>query len=167
MLAFIGYTLTPPPLGVLKLTDSSSLDGRTLFTCISPPSFVCGLQLARHYPSKPFHLNNSPLPYNADVGPEVLVFALCGFGLEESRRQAAKAIEKLVSSCDAEVAAVARRARVIVTDGLRVFSRPGPWLVPSLEVLVEALHGEAQGFGHEGRLWALLTGGGVRSHGST
>jgi len=110
---------------------------------------VCSLHDITHQDR--FALNSLPLSYNADVGPEVLVFALCGFGLEDSRRQAAKAIEKLVSSCDAEVAAVVRRARVIVTDGLRVFSRPGPWLVPSLEVLVEALHGEAQGFGHEGR----------------
>ncbi|GLC37461.1 hypothetical protein PLESTB_001856700 [Pleodorina starrii] len=95
----------------------------------------------------------------ADARPDVLVFGLCGFGLAESQRLAAQALEQLTAACGGGSSAAAealRRARVIVTDGLRVFSRPGPWLIPSLEVLVEALHGEAQGYGHEGRLWALM-----------
>ncbi len=40
--------------------------------------------------------------------------------------------------------------------GARVFSRPGPLLVASLEALVEALHPEAQPYGHAGRLWSAL-----------
>jgi iron complex transport system substrate-binding protein len=40
---------------------------------------------------------------------------------------------------------------------VKVFSRPGPWLVQSLEALVEALHDEAQQFGHRGRLWQVLS----------
>ncbi|GIL67589.1 hypothetical protein Vafri_20953 [Volvox africanus] len=91
----------------------------------------------------------------ADTRPDVLVFGLCGFGLLESQRLATKALDQLAAECRA-AAGVIHRARVIVTDGLRVFSRPGPWLVQSLEVLVEALHGEAQEYGHEGQLWALL-----------
>ncbi|GLI66508.1 hypothetical protein VaNZ11_010341, partial [Volvox africanus] len=91
----------------------------------------------------------------ADARPDMLVFALCGFGLLESQRLATQVLEQLTAECRT-AAEVLHRARVIVTDGRRVFSRPGPWLVQSLEVLVEALHGEAQEYGHEGQLWALL-----------
>jgi len=42
---------------------------------------------------------------------------------------------------------------VAVVDGSVLFSRPGPNLLPSLEVLAEILHPEAQNFGHQGRLW--------------
>ncbi|GIL85546.1 hypothetical protein Vretimale_13375 [Volvox reticuliferus] len=99
----------------------------------------------------------------ADTRPEVLVFALCGFSLSESQRLAAQALEQLAAECRAAAEAL-QTARVIVTDGLRVFSRPGPWLVHSLEVLVEALHGEAQEYGHEGRLWALLPHGPAQNY---
>ncbi|PNH03423.1 hypothetical protein TSOC_010514 [Tetrabaena socialis] len=91
----------------------------------------------------------------ADARPDVVVFALCGLGLPASRRQAEQALAQLTAASAAAKAALGR-ARVIVTDGVHVFSRPGPLLVQSLEALVEALHGEAQGFGHEGRLWAAL-----------
>ena len=37
--------------------------------------------------------------------------------------------------------------------GVKLFSRPGPWLVESLECLVEVLHSEAQHYGHAGKLW--------------
>lgn len=37
--------------------------------------------------------------------------------------------------------------------GVKMFSRPGPLLVESLECLVELLHSEAQHYGHAGKLW--------------
>jgi iron complex transport system substrate-binding protein len=85
----------------------------------------------------------------AAKAPEVLLFAICGFGLDASVAEARRALAELP-------AAARERARVLVVDGVRVFSRPGPWLVESLETLVEALHPEAQRYGHEGRLWARL-----------
>lgn len=42
---------------------------------------------------------------------------------------------------------------VAVVDGSILFSRPGPNLLPSLEVLAEILHPEAQNFGHHSKLW--------------
>jgi len=35
-----------------------------------------------------------------------------------------------------------RSGRVYVVDGSHYFSRPGPWLVDSLEILADALHPE-------------------------
>ncbi|PNW81932.1 hypothetical protein CHLRE_06g266800v5 [Chlamydomonas reinhardtii] len=96
----------------------------------------------------------------ADAKPDVVAFALCGFSLADSQQLAQQAMQQLVATGGGAVAAALEHARIIVTDGLHVFSRPGPWLVQSLEVLVEALHGEAQGYGHEGRLWAPLEGRG-------
>jgi hypothetical protein len=44
--------------------------------------------------------------------------------------------------------------------GVKMFSRPGPLLVESLECLVELLHSESQHYGHAGKLWqqVLLQG---------
>ncbi len=97
----------------------------------------------------------------AESRPDVVVFALCGYSLEASIKMAREAMQKLGEAAAAAAggrgaADALRRARVVVTDGMHVFSRPGPWLAESLEVLVEALHGEAQGYGHEGKLWVDL-----------
>ncbi|KXZ48164.1 hypothetical protein GPECTOR_30g260 [Gonium pectorale] len=96
----------------------------------------------------------------AEARPDVLVFALCGLDLAASTRLAQQSLAQLAEAAaaagGAAAAAAVRAARVVITDGVRVFSRPGPWLIPSLEVLVEALHGEAQSYGHEGKLWAVL-----------
>ncbi|EFJ53268.1 hypothetical protein VOLCADRAFT_120238 [Volvox carteri f. nagariensis] len=67
--------------------------------------------------------------------PDVLVFALCGFGLAESRRMAIEALERLLAAAAA-------------------YGSSG-----AAAVLVEALHGEAQEYGHEGRLWLQLPSG--------
>ncbi len=103
-------------------------------------------------------LTRHSLPPHADAKPDVVAFALCGFSLAASQALAQQAMQQLAEAGGGAVAGALARARVIVTDGLHVFSRPGPWLVQSLEVLVEALHGEAQGYGHEGSLWAPLEG---------
>ena len=44
-----------------------------------------------------------------------------------------------------------RGGRVHLTDGNAFFSRPGPRLVESLEILAEILHPEVFAFGHRGR----------------
>jgi iron complex transport system substrate-binding protein len=72
----------------------------------------------------------------AAAAPEVVFVACCGFDLERT-----------LADVDAlrEVAAwpelpAVRAGRVYVTDGSQYFSRPGPRLVDSLEMLAHALH---------------------------
>jgi iron complex transport system substrate-binding protein len=98
------------------------------------------------------------------AAPDVLIFALCGLTLRQSLRSAAGVARRLGGSAPgggAEGGAWARlpavrRGHVAVVDGERVFSRPGPLLADSMEVLVEILQPEAQGYGHQGKLWQLL-----------
>lgn len=68
--------------------------------------------------------------------PELLFIACCGFTLERTLRDvpALQAVH--------DVPAV-RSGRVYITDGSQYFSRPGPRLVDSLEILAHALHPEA------------------------
>lgn len=93
--------------------------------------------------------------------PDVLIFALCGLTLQQSLRSAAVVARRLGGPEGrwGRLPAVAR-GRVAVVDGERVFSRPGPLLAESMEVLVEILQPEAQGYNHQGRLWQLLPAAG-------
>lgn len=86
--------------------------------------------------------------------PDVVIWALCGLTLDKSAHAARAAMRRLAAAWQGLPAARARR--VAVVDGVHVFSRPGPLLAQSLEVLVEILHPEAQPFGHQGRLWRWL-----------
>lgn len=86
--------------------------------------------------------------------PDVVVFALCGLSLERSMQAARAATQRLAAVWPALPAA--RSGRVAVVDGERVLSRPGPWLVESMEALVEMLHPEVQPSGHQGKLWTWL-----------
>ena len=74
----------------------------------------------------------------AAAGPEVVFVACCGFDLERT-------LVDVSALRDApgwrELAAV-RAGRVYVADGSQYFSRPGPRLVDSLEILAHALHPE-------------------------
>lgn len=47
---------------------------------------------------------------------------------------------------------------IAVVDGTKVLSRPGPLLVPSMQVLAEILHHteELQQWGHQATLWQFL-----------
>eukprot|EP00899_Mesostigma_viride_P009362 jgi/Mesvir1/18427/Mv14294-RA.1 len=51
--------------------------------------------------------------------------------------------------------AVVRQA-VTVVDARGLFSRPGPLVAETLEVLVEILHPEAQPYGHQDKVWRHL-----------
>lgn len=79
--------------------------------------------------------------------PDALVFAICGCGLEESVKEVNKILQK------GELQKFTKGVEVAVVDAARLFSRPGPTLVESLEVLTEFLHPEVQSFGHLGKLW--------------
>jgi iron complex transport system substrate-binding protein len=68
--------------------------------------------------------------------PEVLLIACCGFSVERTLRD----VPLLQSYPGWNDLPCARNGRVYVVDGSTYFSRPGPRLVDSLEILAHALH---------------------------
>lgn len=68
--------------------------------------------------------------------PEFVLIACCGFGVERTLRDV-PALERVPGWRN--VPAV-RSGRVYITDGSSYFSRPGPRLVDSLEILAHAIH---------------------------
>ena len=71
-----------------------------------------------------------------DFAPEVLVVAQCGFGVARSA-QDMPALEALPGYADLPAV---KGDRVYVVNGSDYFSRPGPRLVDSLEMLASLLH---------------------------
>ena len=71
-----------------------------------------------------------------DFAPEVLVIAQCGFGVERSA-QDMPLLEALPGYTDLPAV---RAGRVYLVNGSDYFSRPGPRLVDSLELLETLLH---------------------------
>ncbi len=72
--------------------------------------------------------------------PEVMVIACCGFGAERTRED----LPILAAYPGFNELACVRDRRVYLTDGNAYFSRPGPRLVDSLEILAHALHPQVQ-----------------------
>jgi iron complex transport system substrate-binding protein len=74
----------------------------------------------------------------ASADPDVIVLALCGYPLERARREAAGlAAQKSWSGLRA-----VREGRVAIFDANAYFSRPGPRIVDSLEMLAAVVHPE-------------------------
>ncbi len=71
-----------------------------------------------------------------DSDPDVLIVALCGF--DEAR--AKSDLEHLKQRIDFDSLTAAKNNRVFILDGNAYFSRPGPRLVDSLEILTDLLH---------------------------
>jgi iron complex transport system substrate-binding protein len=74
----------------------------------------------------------------ARADPEVMVVACCGFDVERT-------LAELPAACDRDEwrsLTCVRSKRVYVADGAAYFSRPGPRLVDSLEILAHAIHPE-------------------------
>ncbi|CAN5816040.1 cobalamin-binding protein [soil metagenome] len=71
--------------------------------------------------------------------PEVIVLALCGWNVERARRDLAV----LQSYPNWRSLPAVQRGEVYAVDGNAYFSRPGPRIVESLEVLAGILHPEA------------------------
>lgn len=71
-----------------------------------------------------------------DAQPEVVLVACCGFGVARTERDLAA----LASHAGWSALPAVRSGRVYVVDGHAHFSRPGPALVDSLEILAHALH---------------------------
>jgi iron complex transport system substrate-binding protein len=70
--------------------------------------------------------------------PEVVLIACCGFSVERTLRD----LPLLSRVPGLQELPAARSGRVYVADGSQYFSRPGPRLVDSLEILAHALHPE-------------------------
>lgn len=70
--------------------------------------------------------------------PEILLIACCGYSVERTLRD----LPLLRSYPGWEDLPCTRTDRVYVVDGSAYFSRPGPRLVDSLEILAHALHPE-------------------------
>ena len=68
--------------------------------------------------------------------PEVVVFACCGLDAERTLGE----LPLLQAVANWQDVPAVRSGRVYVTDGSQYFSRPGPRLVDSLEILAHALH---------------------------
>jgi iron complex transport system substrate-binding protein len=71
--------------------------------------------------------------------PEIVFIACCGFGLERTMDD----VPRLQSVPGWQDLPAVRLGRVYVTDGSHYFSRPGPRLVDSLEILAHALDPDA------------------------
>jgi iron complex transport system substrate-binding protein len=69
--------------------------------------------------------------------PEVIVVACCGMGIAATL---AEARELLPARTGWEALPAVRAGRVYITDGSSYFSRPGPRIVESLELLAELVH---------------------------
>ncbi len=83
---------------------------------------------------------------------DVIVLMLCGFDLTRAAEDAALLAARPEWRALDAVAA----GQVYVTDGSHYFSRPGPRLVESAEILAEILHPDRFDFGHEGHGWRRL-----------
>ena len=73
-----------------------------------------------------------------DFAPEVIVLTCCGFDLTRCRQE----VEILARFEGAADLPAAKAGRVYATDGSGYFSRPGPRIVDSLEILTHLLHPE-------------------------
>ena len=72
----------------------------------------------------------------ARADPEVMLIACCGFDAERTRQD----LPILFGYPGFDELSCARSGRVYLVDGNSYFSRPGPRLVDSLEILAHALH---------------------------
>ncbi|MEX0718767.1 MAG: cobalamin-binding protein [Planctomycetaceae bacterium] len=81
--------------------------------------------------------------------PEVIAIMPCGFDIDRTRGEMAPLIDRL----DWQNLRAVRTGRVFLTDGNQYFTRPGPRLVESAEILAELLHPEAFDFGHRDTGW--------------
>ena len=70
-----------------------------------------------------------------DADPDVMLVACCGFDVPRTRRD----MPLLASRPGFDALRCVQTARLYVTDGNAYFSRPGPRLVDSLEILAHAI----------------------------
>ena len=75
---------------------------------------------------------------SSDFSPEIIVLTCCGFSLERCSQEADKLLRYEAAN---ELPAI-RSGRVFATDASSYFSRSGPRIVDSLEILAHLIHPE-------------------------
>ncbi len=73
-----------------------------------------------------------------ESSPEIIVLTCCGFEIERTTREG----ELLAQFEKARNLPAVREGRVYATDASHFFSRPGPRIVESLEILAHIIHPE-------------------------
>jgi len=91
----------------------------------------------------------------AAAAPEVLLLAICGVGVAAAAAEAPALAAARGADAWAALPAV-RRGAVVAADAVRLFSRAGPALADTAELLLEVLWPEAQPHGHHGKAWRLV-----------
>jgi len=86
----------------------------------------------KHKPSRQVDWNQI-VSYN----PEVLVVACCGFSVERTLQEISVLNRPEIQKCSA-----VKNGEVYIVDGSSYFSRPGPRIVDSVEILATILHPE-------------------------
>lgn len=71
-----------------------------------------------------------------DFAPEIVVLTCCGFDLDRCRREA-EVLMEFEGACDLPAT---KAGHIYATDGSAYFSRPGPRIVESLEILAHLIH---------------------------
>ena len=94
----------------------------------------------------------------AAAAPDVLLLAICGVGVEAAAAEAPALAEALGQDAWAALPAV-RRGAVVAADAVRLFSRAGPALADTAELLLEVFWPEAQPPGHHGTAWRYVDAG--------
>ena len=118
-----------PTVGLLEWIDPPFSSGHWTPELIALAGGGAG---ARHGRSA---LAHADLGRGRAADPEVLVIACCGFDVARTRRD----LPILARQPGFDALTAVRAGRVYVTDGNAYFSRPGPRLVDSLEILAHAL----------------------------
>ena len=86
--------------------------------------------------------------------PEIIVIMPCGFNLARTRSE----MPTLLHHAGWPKLRAVKNRRVYLVDGNQYFSRPGPRIVESLEILAEIIHGSRFNFGHQGKAWEKFSG---------
>lgn len=86
------------------------------------------------------------------LDPDVIVVSPCGLSLAEARYAA----QEWAQHPPWQALRAVQNNQAYVTDGNQFFSRPGPRLVESVEILAEILHPDGFAYGHEGTAWARV-----------
>jgi len=73
-----------------------------------------------------------------EARPQIIILALCGYNVDRARRD----YELLRKFPEFSTLPAARDGRIYLVDGNAYFSRPGPRIVDSLEILAGILHPE-------------------------
>ncbi len=126
-----------------KTTDRSRC---FLMEWVDPP-FCCGhwgpelVEIAGGYDALGRkHRPSAEITWDAvlNAQPEVIVLALCGYDVDRARRD----YQLLKKYPGFDSLPAARTGRVYLVDAKAYFSRPGPRIVDSLEILASILHPE-------------------------